>query len=466
MLFSKPIKPQKHLSKYRWRKIIAWYDAHRKLAFKALVTLEILAGVLLVLGFIPYSLDSITHKIETICEKIIVDKCTIRKTTIRPWLGITLDDVSFYKNNNGMSILITVPKIKVTYHIIPFIFKYAIVKNIILEKPRILVSVPEYANQIKSRNLKTPSVDIAGQFKDIPFTVVVRAATLRNAELVLQQKDNVMLHADNMSGSMKIHMKKDLTADGSLSIPKMQCDGFWNITDMHCQYAIHNNDLSVKKCRGLFYGGSISLRADIDLLESMLNNASIEVARVDLATAYEASGINQGTCLGKLDGSMDFSPSALATNSCNGTGQFAMSGVVIKDLPLQNNLILLLSIPKLKQLTFSKITTQCILKNSTLFTNAIRGSGDPLSLNGEGHIMFNGYFNERMECVLQPDLVTTLPSLITKSLDDNENGSKSFHCAVSGTFKNPKLVLDQKIVNRAVSNIFQSIGDFFTKKKK
>jgi hypothetical protein len=71
-----------------------------------------------------------------------------------------------------------------------------------------------------------------------------------------------------------------------------------------------------------------------------------------------------------------------------------------------------------------------------------------------------GYFSERINAEFSGDFMRTLPPFVQKSLlpVEGDPDKRAFNCSASGTFKNPHVSVDQRIVDRAVGNVIDEIG--------
>jgi hypothetical protein len=160
---------------------------------------------------------------------------------------------------------------------------------------------------------------------------------------------------------------------------------------------------------------------------------------------------------------MDFRPSLLCVDSLKASGAIKITGVAASDLPLQKNLIVVIAVPKIATMRFSRISSDLDLKNGKIFTENIKGEGDPMDFKADGWVDMDGRFSERVNAEFSGEFMRTLPSLFQKSLlpVEGDPDKRAFTCTASGTFKNPHVSVDQRIVNRAVGNIITEIGKFF-----
>jgi hypothetical protein len=262
---------------------------------------------------------------------------------------------------------------------------------------------------------------------------------------------------------MSVGYKQVLTLAGKVSADRLTIGGMWNLDDFRA--AVRTTDLAVtlQRCKGDFYGGTVSASGEADMGEHTLERFKAELSHVNLTGLYEACRVGRGRCEGRLDADISLSQSDLLPDSLKGTGHIKLTDVSLHELPLQNNLLVFVAVPQIKNIAFSRITADLDVGNGKVQTPNIRGDGYPLEVRSEGWVGFDGYFSEKMNGIFARDLVKDFHPVIANSLDDEVDGKKSFTCTVHGTLRNPHIDIDRKIQERAVHNVIDQVRKFFGK---
>jgi uncharacterized protein involved in outer membrane biogenesis len=456
-------KQQKHLNGFYRHKILQWFSRHATFVRRLLLWLGIPLAVVIIAGFIPFSNSALRAKVEKMLVKSFVTTCSIQRVTLTPWLGFAAEGIEATKKDNGMLWQIKVPRVRVSYRIIPLLFRFVVIKNFALEKPQVRLALPSSMAADPGKGKAFSSQDVKDLLAGSPFSVVIKNISLDNGDIAVEQRGKPVAGGREINLRMSVRFKKELMLSGRMSARCITLSGLWDIENVRANLKVNGLSATLDGCKGDFYNGKITASGEADLGESVLNGFRAEIARVDLAKLYEGSHIRQGTCEGRLDAKVELSQSALEADSLKGRGKVSMSKVAVHDLPLQNNLVVFVAIPQIRNITFSKLATSLEIHNGKVFTPDIRGDGYPLEIRADGWVGFEGYFAEKMDGIFSADLVRSFHPVISRSLDDAEDGKKSFKCTVSGKFKNPKIDIDRKIQERAVNNVIDEVRKFFSK---
>ncbi len=451
-------KPPKHLKGYYSRKIGNFYSRHKK----PLNTFFLISGtfllLILVAGFIPYSNSQLSEAVQKLCKKSFAQSCSIRRITIQPWLGVSLDSVSIASDDTKSGFEVTVPTVKVTYHIVPLLFKCIAIKKIMLVDPHVAVHAPRVPKE-KEADEKPLSVDaLRAQLSSFPFSVVIQSVSVQDGKIDFIQDSKKFCEVSGLDIAMKFRLDTTLSLQGEMSCDQLKWAGVWRVKNLRAKLLIDDFIMTLSKCRADFYDGRINASCKVDLTSLTLERLEFELSRVDLAKLYEAMNIGLGQCRGRLNGKLTMEKSRLVADSLSGWGRAVMTDVHVQNLPLQNNLVVLMAIPQLKDVTFSRFETDLQIKKGKIYTPNIKGNGSPMDVDAQGWVDFDGYFSEQCNGVFERDFIGSLPQIVGQSLNDEPDGRKSFKCRVSGTFKNPRLDVDQRIVNRAVGNVLNEVA--------
>jgi AsmA-like C-terminal region len=447
----------RHLKGFYSRKIGALYDRRRKLINRLIVSTASVVGIVVVAGFIPFSTAMLRDKVVKACEMTLADSCSVKRITLTPWLGFSIDSLTLLKRNNGVVLQATIPRLRLSYRIAPLLFRYVIIKDLVCKHPKLSIVSPASSPAPKQAGKRLSIENVRQALSSFPLTVVVRAISVENGDIsVDEQHGNSLVAGTGVDVAMKVTYSNTLELAGRITCRKVRLSGLWDMTNLRAKFDMRDFDVVLSNCSGDFYGGKISASGTAELGLGTLKKFDFELSHVNMKKLYEGSRIGRGECSGRLDAKLELDKSRMDPDSLTGKGDAVLSDLNVHDLPIQNSLIVLVAIPKLRNISFSRFGADLIVRNGKIYTPHIEGEGDPLAFNSEGYVSFDGYFSEKCDGIFSRDFVGSLPSIVERSLDDAQDGKKSFKFTVSGKFKNPQIAVDQKIVHRAVDNV---IGD-------
>jgi AsmA-like C-terminal region len=454
---NKPSKPPRHLKGFYSRKIRAFHDSHRRLIRRGILGSVTALVIIFTAGFIPFSANMVRDKVVKVIEKSFADTCSIKRITLVPWLGFSIDSLVLSKKDNGTVMTATIPHVRMSYHIVPLLFRFVIIKNFAIERPNLHVMLPASRPVQKKEGKRLSATDLRTVLSGFPFSIVIRSVSVDNGAFTVERHGTSLVAASGIDASMKVSYAKSLVLEGKISGHSLRLAGLWNMTDLKAMLSVNDVYLKLSQCRSDFYGGTVDASGGADLGLGTLDGFHFELSHVNVKRLYEGSRIGQGECTGRLDGKLDIEESPLDPDSLSGRGEAAFSDLDVHDLPVQNSLVVLIAVPKIKSIRFSRFSTDLVVKNGRLFTPNMRGDGEPLGITADGWVGFDGYFSEQCDGIFSREFVGILPSIVERSLDDAGDGKKSFKCSILGTFKNPQLKVDRKIMNRAVHNVLDEV---------
>jgi hypothetical protein len=459
-----------HFEQLKWdikrsgKKAVQWLRERGKTARTiGLFSCGILMLVLL-LGFVPFSNRGLKIQVERILKESFVDSCAIDKLTITLWTGVSVKNIRFaWRDPSGASYSCCVPRAGVSYYALPVLFKRLIIKNITLERPRLTCNIP--AAPIAPPAPPRPfSMDkLSDALAGFPYAVFVRNITLSKARVVVVQKHSTLMDCKGLGLSMKIGLDRSIALEGACEADSICLIDAWRLTRLKAGIRVSGLAVTLDNCRAECYGGRISAKASADLAQGTLEQCGVSVSRVKLDQWYADEKAVPGRMSGKVDASMDFERCPLRLDSLKAKGRILAAGVAASDLPLQKNLLVALMVPKLAAMHFSRISSDLVLEKGKIYTENVKGEGDPMDFKADGWVDMDGYFSERINAEFSGEFMRTLPPLLQKSLlpVDGSPDKRAFTCSASGTFKKPRVTVDQRIVNRAMGNIINEIGKFF-----
>lgn len=417
--------------------------------------------LIIIAGFVPFSNAMFREKAVRMLEQSSGASCSMQRFCLTPWLGFSMEGLALIKKDRQSMWQVSIPRVRMSYRILPLLFRRVVIRDIFLEKPQIRFVLPLSPRQNQAQESAFTLQDIKQMLAGLPFTVAVRNISVEEGAVSVEQKGQGLFAGAGITARMRIGYAKTLTLAGKASAQRLTLYGLWDVENIHTSLRVSDFDVVLEHCRGDFYGGKCIASGEADLGENVLEGFRAELSHVNLTKLYQASRIRQGQCDGRLDAKVEFGRTMLAPDSLKGRGRVALSKMSVRDLPLQNSLIVFVAVPQIRNVTFSKISTSLEFRDGRVFTPDIRGNGDPLDIRADGWIAFDGTISEKMDGVFSRELVGSLHRVIANSLDDAPDGKKSFTCTVYGKFSNPRIDIDRKIQERAVGNVIDEVKNIF-----
>ncbi|MCU0608438.1 MAG: AsmA-like C-terminal region-containing protein [Chitinispirillaceae bacterium] len=410
-------------------------------------------------GFLPLSPPALKHTAEKIVAGL-VDSCSIGNVTVTLWSGISLNHVSCsWHDAANQSFSCAIPRIAVSYHLLPLLFQNCIVKEIRIEKPDIYCILPSNPPGTRAPAAALFSADsLSKQLAAIPFTVIIRSISLSEAHITVLQKKQALAEVTGLDCSMKIKLKRTLNIEGKCTIADIALVNQWHLTKLKCDFHLAGLTAVIDRCGADCYGGRVTLDGSLDLAKNSLESLRLSAKGLHLDQCYAAAKAGPGTVTGTLTAAMTFHKSQLFTDSLKAKGHLKISDLSASNLPIQKTLFVGLFIPKMASLKFSRISSDLVLGRGRLHTENFNGFGDVLDFKAHGSIGLNGYVNEKVTVIFSRDFTRTLPDLVRTSLLPVPPDRRSFSCTVRGFMQNPLVAVDQRIINRTAANALNSDG--------
>jgi hypothetical protein len=442
------------------KKAWCWLLRRRRMVTAALLGLIGVVTLVIVAGLIPFSNTPLKTAVERLLRESLPGSLTIDNMTVTLWTGVTLKNIRYSSQDaDGGTVVCSIPRVAVSYYLLPLLLKRVIIKKMYLERPELFFNAP--VSPLKKASAGAVSFDAFERaLETIPYTLVVREISIIDAHAVIARHGRRVAEGKGLNCWLKIGLKRTLTLQGRLAVADLEVLDTWRAVKVKATFQVNGAEAVVDNFHATLYGGALTVKGSADLSAGVLHTLSLSLVDLQLDRWYRASGTAPGDLRGRMDCSLDFMESALAVDSLKGNGWTKLTDVSARNIPLQRNLFVVLVIPMLSRITFERIYADLSLKNGKLSTRQLTGKGTPLDFKGDGRIGLDGAFSGNVEGVFSGDFVRSLPPLVKNSLSpvSGDNDKRSFKCRISGTFNNPHVQIDERIRQRAVNNVFDAIS--------
>ncbi|MDD5675403.1 MAG: AsmA-like C-terminal region-containing protein [Chitinivibrionales bacterium] len=422
-----------------------------------LIGLGALFTIVFIAGFIPVSNPALKEKAVQILKKNFVDSCSIEDLTITLWTGVSLKKIECARRDvTGAAFSCSIPRLSVSYHLFPLLFKYCVIKKIALQDPRVRCNLPAAQNGGRPPPEQFSFDKIAGMLAAFPYTVIVRSISLSNADISVMRKRAALVVLKGINLELKVALRRAVTLTGQCAIKNVTVMGQWQAATLTARFQVAGFQAVIDECNAALYGGGLELQGALDLKEGVLQNAKVAVSHLKIEGLYAAAKAGPGRVAGTLDAAMNFGRSPLIADSLKAKGSIKIINCSASDLPLQKSLSVLMALPQLSAIKFSTITSEVSLSKGRIYTPDLKGLGEPLDFTAQGWVDLNGYLSEQVEAVFSSEFSRSLAPIVRNSLLPVNPDRCAFKCGLRGTMQAPQIAIDQRIVNRAATNVINS----------
>ncbi|MBD3321430.1 MAG: hypothetical protein GF350_10090 [Chitinivibrionales bacterium] len=371
----------------------------------------------IIAGFGFYTHPTVTEKTLVRLEKALDADCRASKVSIRPWGTIKIDSLTITGGPSGGGLYTAVvEEVQFAFRFFGLLFNY---------------SRPEKPVESIIYRMKFSGCAVKGNF-------------VRGVLFSLDEAEGrISLGAGEMHG--KLTGASVVLGNGRLS-------------DCRAQIALENSLLKIEDFRARGYGGRIQSSAVYDMKKRGLAKGSLKASGVDLQELYAGFDNSQGSVSGTAAIRLKVSSTPLSLKHLKGGGTMTVRELRTRDVPLQKTLVVALFMPSLSDILFKKVDISYRLADGRIYTDGISADGDTLDFTSSGTVEYHGAFRQEFEGVLSQEFGKSLRPVIRRSLTETEKGEYSFGCTIWGTFADPRVELDKKILRRAVKNVFDDIG--------
>ncbi len=430
----------------------AKFRRHKKLW----ITLLVIAVVLLIAGLVPFDLPVVRSSFESALRKTGADSVHVGHASVSLWRGIALDSVFFSRPDpHGGRFQAGIPLLRVSIRILPLLLRHVAFESITIKNPDFtIIQKRAVVAPIPSAPLNLDT--LLNAFANLPFTFSIQSMSMKSGSVTVRKDRTPVMQAQDID--LTFQFRKIFDAQGTAAVKKMIFSHKWEFTDLSIRFRSERALFVLDEVSAGFYGGRFNASAAVDLSRSRLEKGAVHLKGLDLRRMYAATG-NPGDVSGKTDFDLTLEKGRLAPNSLAGHGRFSAKDVNARNLPLQQKLLLLLLAPDLANMHFAHICSDFTLRNGRVNTPNIEGKGEPLSFASSGWIDLNSSLSQQTTILLEPSLAKGLPPQVRNVMAQAPDGRFYFGCDISGTFDEPRVMLQRKFQERAVEEILRNVGN-------
>jgi hypothetical protein len=449
------------------QKIRDFIRRRRRAAITVISIVIGLAACIVLIGFIPFSSKILTSKVELLLRESVSGNCEMGGLKVILWKGIIINKMRYSSKDtlrDGPKITCEIPRVTVSYFLFPLFFKHLIINTIVFEKPIVeVVSPPDVGKVKKKKSGEFSAAALKQTLSSLPYTVLVRKIAIEDGRITLKRNIQPIVCGKGIDMTISAGFDHGVSLTGKLNASSLTFSENIPFTGCKGSFKGTTTELAISDFRAGFHGGELTLNGSIDPATGNLKFCTLALNDMKLEDWYRISAGGNGELTGVVNGYLALEKSILQVDSLKGKGWIKARSVATQGTPMHKNLVVRLVVPKLETLKFHTVQTDLIIQKGKILTNKFSGKGDPLDFTANGWFGMDGRLLERIEGVFSADFSTGLPPIVRNSLlpVDKEPDKRAFKCTVQGTLSNPQLEIDQRIVNRAMDNIFDAIGNLF-----
>lgn len=415
------------------------------------LVLALIAG-LVGAGFWSYRLPALARIARHEFARTGADSIALSAVSITPWRGIGID--SLYLRvplADGRSLEFFSPRTKITYHSTALLFEGKHIRSI-------LESAASRART--AGNPAAAAGAILGLLNNQGFTRVIKGAGTSNAWCRLMAGRRPVVELRDFDGNIRLIGRDSASADGSFDAGMLCFGGRYYLVRPSASLRIEQGRVDFSKVKAFYCEGTLRGSAVVDVPASRMLKGEFKLSNVNLGKWYETQRNQGGSLSGRMNVSFTADTSRLTLDSIKGAGECRIKDLVAIDLPMQRDLVILLPIQQLRHLEFGVLGSDFSIQGGRLMTPDLKGSGDPMDIAASGWVsLVDGSFSDSVNCLLTKKFSRSLPDVVRESLLPHDNGRLGFECTISGTLASPSLVLNKQILERAVRNVFEKLGN-------
>jgi hypothetical protein len=419
---------------------------NRKIILLVVISLFLLASITITLicGYIPLSVSIISRTIEREIIATGIDSCSIGQTKITYWKNTVLYDITV-KDSSSRNSAFTIKIDSLTIH--------GNFLGFLLTNTKSPINSPQ-----KSQNTSfTNTTGIVSRFAEyLRQSGQINRIVCIGSNLQIIEPGNSKTKWKNFYFDLKQSSDSLSFYSGSFAIDSLLTH---NVIQQKVKgnIDIRKNDFAINNCTGVIYDGSYTFSGRLSVFKNELSDVSIDCRKFNLNDYYHTAYKNQGEVKGFGSIKMNIRTTDLRFENPLGNGIFIAESIFLTKIPIQLMLIKLLNLPQLDSISFSRVTTDFVLKSNDTMELTMSGTGDIMTFTTVGWINENGALDQNVEGMLTSSFVRKLPGFVTGSMERTADGGRTFKCRIYGTVAQPKMELDQKTLRNTVTNLFENM---------
>ena len=427
------------------------------------VILLCILWIVVVVGFIPFSLTSLTTRVEDAATKLLPgDTIRLEKLSIQLWRGVSIRNARYYTSKSkDPSIRLSVSEVRLSYQLIPLLWGKVRFYKISLVKPKIeMVSQPVLkAKQAPSKPPFILPLPLGKIPLNLPVDLEISTLLISNASCRILSLPATEINITGSDANFSASLDNELTLGGTIRVDSIRVPGPFLATGFKSQISILPGKMNISDCNFDFYKAICRADFTLDTTADTLVRTAFSMKGLDLAALLKETGFNKGKVSGLAGVEMRVAGKNLNVQEWQGRGKLNLTALDISDLPFQRTLSTLLFLPKLTHLKFDKVGTSLVLSYGKVSTPDLSGTGNLMNFTGSGWVGLDLFANEKVRISLAPDLCSHLPPMVSREILLPEPGGR---CGVGGELHGPlsdlKIDLDQKSKARAAGAIIKRAG--------
>lgn len=283
-------------------------------------------------------------------------------------------------------------------------------------------------------------------------------------------QQSTLLPAANDTGAKPPDMK--ITADGEIKVQKARYKNL-DMNNLYVLYGFKNNILSISPLSFQTGKGAVNLKSSVNMIIPGYRysfSGSIDSVRAEeiVNSLFPKA---RDTIFGAL--TVQFQMTGAGTTkeriekTLTGDGEFSLTGGMLTNSKIPENLSLFLGVPELRTINLKKAEGKVSIKGGSALLNSVFSSDD-LFMNPSGTIGLDNSMNLAFDFKMSPQLTkkVTLNSSIAAYIKDDK-GWGTIPLKLSGTFSNPSYGVDiERAGKRVIEKKGRELLDKFLDKQK
>ena len=274
--------------------------------------------------------------------------------------------------------------------------------------------------------------------------------------VMVNEKNQELLKVQNINLSSSVDWTGGrLSGSGKASIELLDVANSLMLRQVASPLRFSTNEIALASLSGKLAGGTISGNITVNVLDGLKYVVNLQVKDSDVDTLLQEAHTKR-VVNGKLQATTALTgTSGLPT--IVGNGHAEVVGGKLSDIPLLNQLSLLLQVPALKDLKFEECRLEFSLSNNVMQTPVIRLISPQVQITGTGSVNLADYtLNHDMTLALAESTLAIIPPQIRAIFHRRADGFLTVDFHVGGPYDSPKTDLPKRLVKGAAEQFLKS----------